>query len=328
MITNFVFVYFKNYYLCGMPYLSFFTKKMTQLLTDFEKKTFLLAVSGGADSMALLELFRRLNSRIFVAHINYKLRGEASDLDQKLVEDYCKKHQIPYFIYEVSQQDQKPQQGSIQLWARELRYQFFHHIMTEKNIDYLSTAHHLNDQLETFLINLSRASGLAGLSGIPANENGILRPLLDFTKEDIYTFVKENNVPFREDASNQKNDYLRNKIRNIIVPELMKINPHFLQNFSKSLEIIQQNKNFVQEKVDNFLEENSSKQGDFLVINKKKLAEESDLIKFEILKKFSFENPIEIKKIFVAEKGKMFFSRNFCLKIEREHLLVSLKEKK
>ena len=256
------------------------------------------------------------------------MRGEDSDLDQKIVEEFCEKYDIPLFIYEVSDKDKKPENGSIQLWARELRYDFFHKIITEKSIDFIVTAHHLNDQLETFLINLSRGSGLAGLCGIPSNENKIIRPLLEITKDEIYAFVKENNIPYREDASNQKNDYLRNKIRNTIVPELMKTSPHFLQNFNKSLHIIQQNKNFVQEKVADFLVENSFQEGDFLMIDRKKLAIENNLIKFEILKKFNFENPIEIKKIFVAEKGKAFFSRNFCLKIEREHFIISLKEKK
>ena len=141
-------------------------------------KKFLIAVSGGADSMVLLSLMRDFFSQkrcsaISVAHINYHLRGEDSNLDQKLVTDFCQEYDIPHFVYEVSCVDNKPNEGSIQLWARDLRYAFFREVIQNNNIDYLLTAHHRDDQLETFLINLSRGAGLAGLCGIPKYKNSI-----------------------------------------------------------------------------------------------------------------------------------------------------------
>ena len=213
--------------------LDHFKNQLKNIVDSPENRSYLLAVSGGADSMVLAHCFKDLDVRFQVAHINYKLRGEDSDLDQKTVEDFCEKNDIKFHLYKVSEKDQKPE-NSIQLWARELRYQFFRKVQKEENLEFLVTAHHLNDQLETFIINLSKAAGINGLSGIPANDNHILRPLLNFTKGEIYEFAEENNIEYREDLSNKKNDYLRNKIRNEIIPKLLETNDHFLENFKKS----------------------------------------------------------------------------------------------
>ena len=147
-----------------------FNHALRNLLQNPESSHFLLAVSGGADSMALLQLFYSLELKFQVAHVNYHLRGKDSDADQELVKNFCSENNIPFHLYEVSDKDQKPE-NSIQNWARNLRYDFFREIQKTENLDYLVTAHHLNDQLETFLINLSKASGIHGLSGIPANES-------------------------------------------------------------------------------------------------------------------------------------------------------------
>src|SRR5690606_8668128 len=133
---------------------------------------------------------------------------------------------------------------------------------------FLVTAHHLNDQLETFLINLSKAAGINGLSGIPTNDNGILRPYLSFSKEEIYNYAKENNIDFREDLSNKKNDYLRNKIRNEIVPKLLETNDHFLENFKKSSSYLNQTKDFVQQQIQIIEKEISAFNKEHIIISK------------------------------------------------------------
>ena len=163
-----------------------FKENLEVLGEDIFSKKFLLAVSGGADSMVLSHLFRFFDSaqndkglEFQVAHVNYHFRGEDSNLDQKIVEDFCKKNDIKFHLKDVSEEE-KTQMKSLQNWARELRYDFFFKILEEENLDYVVTAHHLNDELETFFINLSRGSGIKGLSGIPKNENSILRPLLKF----------------------------------------------------------------------------------------------------------------------------------------------------
>ncbi len=303
-----------------------FQNVLEQLLSQSQQKTYLLAVSGGVDSMVLADFFQVSGLNFHIAHINYHLRNEDSNLDQKVVSDFCEKHKIPFHLYEVSENDNQPK-NSIQNWARELRYRFFREIQEKENLDFLVTAHHLNDQLETFIINLSKASGIQGLSGIPANENGIIRPLLDFSKDEIYDFAKQNQIEFREDKSNQKTDYLRNKIRHHIVPELEKINLDFLSNFSKSINYINQSKDFINQYVDDkieILKINSS--GNQVVINKEKFSEESELIRYEILKRFGFTDENEMQKVLTAQTGSSFFNSEFQLIINRNELIFEKKK--
>jgi len=300
-----------------------FQNLLEQMLHQPQQKTYLLAVSGGVDSMVLADLFQVSGFNFHIAHINYHLRNEDSNLDQKLVSGFCERHQIPLYLYEVSKVDKKPE-NSIQNWARELRYRFFREIQQKENLDFLVTAHHLNDQLETFIINLSKASGIRGLSGIPKNENGIIRPLLDFSKDEIYDFAKENQIEFREDQSNQKTDYLRNKIRHNIVPELEKLNSDFLNNFSKSIHYINQAKDFINESVTEKIEAlkiNSNKNQ--IIIDKQTFSEESELIRYEILKRFGFNDENEMQKVLSAQTGSSFFNSEFQLIINRNELIFS-----
>lgn len=309
---------------------SSFEKQLRRLIDAPENQTYLLAVSGGADSMVLAYLFNELRDsgyKFQVAHINYKLRGEDSDLDQKVVEDFCRKNNIKFHSYEVSEKDKKPE-NSIQLWARELRYRFFREIQKKENLKFLATAHHLNDQLETFIMNLSKASGINGLSGIPANANNIVRPLLNVSKDEIYAFAKENNIDFREDLSNKKNDYLRNKIRNEIVPKLAETNDNFLENFKESISFLNQVKDFAQQQIDKTEEKLIISSEKNIILDKEKLGGESDFAKFEILKKYGFSQPEENQKIFTAETGSLFFSKKFRLTINRNELIFTEIENK
>jgi tRNA(Ile)-lysidine synthase len=302
-----------------------FQNLLEQMLNQPQQKTYLLAVSGGVDSMVLADLFQVSGFNFHIAHINYHLRNEDSNLDQKLVNDFCEKHKIPFHLYEVSESDNQPE-NSIQNWARALRYRFFREIQQKQNLDFLVTAHHLNDQLETFIINLSKASGIRGLSGIPQNENGIIRPLLNFSKDEIYEFAKENQIDFREDKSNQKTDYLRNKIRHNIVPELEKINPDFLDNFSKSINYINQAKEFINESVDEKIETLTIRSDENqIIIDKQKFSQESELIRYEILKRFGFNDENEMQKVLTAQTGSFFYNSEFELIINRNELIFSEK---
>lgn len=315
-------------YLCTKEILSLmlekstFKKQLENLISFPENQHYLLAVSGGADSMALAYAFNVLGLNFQIAHVNYKLRGEDSNLDQKVVEDFCFKNEIKFHLYEVSEKDSKPE-NSIQLWARELRYHFFKQIQEKENLEFLVTAHHLNDQLETFIINLSKASGIKGLSGIPANDHKILRPLLHFSKNEIYDFAEKNQIEYREDLSNKKSDYLRNKIRNELVPKLLETNNHFLENFKKSLSYLDQTKDFVQQQIEEIENRITISYNENKILDKNKLNLESDFVKFEILKKYGFEKEEEIKKIFKSETGSSFFSNDFQLIINRNELILT-----
>lgn len=304
-----------------------FQNLLEQMLHQPQQKTYLLAVSGGVDSMVLADLFQVSGFNFHIAHINYHLRNEDSNLDQKLVSDFCKQHQIPFHLYDVSQKDNQPE-NSIQNWARELRYRFFREIQEKENLDFLVTAHHLNDQLETFIINLSKASGIRGLSGIPQNENGIIRPLLYFSKDEIYEFAKENQIDFREDKSNQKTDYLRNKIRHKIIPELEKINSDFLNNFSKSINYINQAKDFINQSVDEKIEIlKITSDENQIIIDKQTFSQESELIQYEILKRFGFNDDKEMQKFLTAQTGSSFYNSEFELIINRHELIFRQKSK-
>lgn len=304
--------------------LSAFKNQLAKLVHFPENQSYLLAVSGGADSMVLAYCFKEAGIKFQVAHINYKLRGEDSDLDQKTAEDFCKKHRIQFHVYSVSEKDRKPEH-SIQLWARELRYDFFKQIQKRENLEFLVTAHHLNDQLETFIINLSKAAGISGLSGIPANSNRIIRPLLPFAKEEIYAFAKEKRIEYREDLSNRKNDYLRNKIRNEIVPKLMETNDHFLDNFRKSASYLNQTKDFVQHQIAEIEKRITLFNPSCKILSKELLGRESDFVKFEILKKYGFDQEKEIPKIFNAENGSLFFSKDYQLLVNYDELILNTK---
>ena len=270
--------------------------------------------------MVLLQLFFSLNLKIQVAHVNYHLRGEDSNADQDLVRNFCSKNEIPFHLYDVSEKDEKPE-NSIQNWARNLRYDFFRKIQKDENLDYLVTAHHLNDELETFLINLSRGSGIKGLSGIPASENQILRPLLNFTKDEIYAFAKENLVEFREDLSNRKNDYLRNSFRNLVIPEIMKTAPNFLNSFRESVHYLREADDFIQDSIKKTLAEITLENIDSETkLNRKKFALLEPFMIKEIIRKFGFTGE-EIGKIIAAENGKMFRSKTHELHIKRNEIL-------
>ncbi len=297
-----------------------FAKSLHHIIPDFRERKFLLAVSGGGDSMVLLYFFQQLSLNFQVAHINYNLRGEDSLKDRELVENSCKKTETTCHVYEVSQ-DEKPE-NSVQLWARNLRYKFFKDIVKKENLDYIVTAHHLNDELETFIINLSRGTGIRGLSGIPENGNRILRPLLHFSKNEILEFATKNKIPFREDKSNLKDDYLRNQIRHHITPELLKTNKDFLKNFEKSLHLLHETKNLVEEKVHSVLSEITIENNHNIILSKEKLEQQKPFVQYEILRKFGFENENQIEKIFQASSGSVFYSENFQLWIHRDTLVL------
>ena len=301
--------------------LNTFQHSLERLLADYRNAKFLLAISGGVDSMVLLHLFKSSNFKFEVAHINYQLRGIDSDKDQELVEQICQHNNIPFHLYLVSEKDSKPK-NSIQEWARIIRYDFFRQIQQERKIEFVVTAHHLNDQLETFLIHLSKASGIKGLSGIPSNDNHILRPLLNFSKTEIYDFAKEERIEFREDLSNQKNDYLRNKIRNEIVPKLLEVNHSFLENFGKSIFYLKQTERFVDEQISEIEKEIIVKEEDSILINKDRFLNQTHFVQFEILRKYGFTEVEEIAKIKKAKTGKKFISSEFQLTIDREILII------
>ncbi len=201
----------------------------------FSGKT-LVAVSGGVDSMVLLHLFKMLQLNFAVAHCNFQLRDKESDLDEILVADFCQQYNIPFFVKKFDTLlYTENQKVSIQIAARELRYNWFQEICDNFDYQLVATAHHLDDQAETFLINFTRGTGIDGLLGIPQKNENIIRPLLIFSREEILEFAQKQHVIWREDASNATIKYLRNKIRHLILPVLKQENEQFLKSFQNTL---------------------------------------------------------------------------------------------
>jgi len=228
--------------------LSKLQEHLNKNLNYLKEKKLLLAVSGGIDSMVLVHLFQQLDYDITLAHCNFSLRGEESDGDEKFIRDYAKKNSVKI---NVTTFDTKrlaaDNKVSIQIAARQLRYAWFNELLQNKQLDYLLTAHHLDDSIETFLINFTRGTGLEGLTGIPENNDKIVRPLLPFTREEIEHYVSENNITWREDSSNASTKYLRNKIRHEVVPILKSLNPSFADSFTQTIANLKQAQSMVED---------------------------------------------------------------------------------
>ena len=192
----------------------------------------LLAVSGGLDSMVMANLFLQEGLKFGIAHVNFGLRGQESDADEQLVVQFATKHQIPIHIFRPDTLLYAAENHlSTQMAARDLRYGFFNETMVENNYNWLVTAHHLNDAFENFFIYLLRNNIEVAFKGIALINGHVIRPLLRFSKSQIEQYARQNKWTWREDKSNEKTDYLRNKVRHWVVNDLMEIHPELATEF-------------------------------------------------------------------------------------------------
>jgi tRNA(Ile)-lysidine synthase len=216
---------------------------LAQNLPFLKDKKLLLATSGGIDSMVLVHLFQQLGYDITVAHCNFNLRGAESDGDEQFIRNYASQHNIPVFVTCFNTKAFADEDKvSVQIAARQLRYAWFEELLQEHGLDYLITAHHLDDSIETFLINFTRGTGLEGLTGIPQQNGNIVRPLLPFSRAQIEQYAAQHNIQWREDSSNASDKYLRNKLRHHVVPILKSLNDGFEASFTNTLNHLQQAK--------------------------------------------------------------------------------------
>lgn len=280
--------------------------------------------------MVLLDLLSKTDADVYLAHCNFKLRGKEADDDEAFVRSEAKKYGK---TLHVRQFDTKAYASmhkcSIQMAARELRYNWFKDLMKEKEYDYLLTAHHADDNLETFFINLSRGTGIDGLCGIPEKSNHILRPLLPFTKDEVFTYATEQKLGWREDHSNEDTKYLRNKIRKELVPLLKEINPAFLERFSSTLDHLKQTNELVGEAMkivrDKVIEKKEVKDPSVIHFKIKDLLEFSNntAYLYQLFYPFGFHQWDDIKSLLVSQSGKKVFSKTHRLLKNREYLVLS-----
>jgi tRNA(Ile)-lysidine synthase len=303
---------FKNHLLSKFPFL-------------VHKKLF-LAVSGGLDSMVLLHLFQQLPYEIAVLHCNFQLRGLESFDDEDFIKNYCQQNGITIFTTQFDTaafaNDYKL---STQVAARELRYNWFYELLENHEFDYILTAHHADDNLETFIINLSRGTGLEGLIGIPEQNDKIIRPLLPFSREEISQYAEENTIQWREDSSNASNKYLRNKIRHDLVPVLKEISPNFLSAFQKTQSYLQESYEMAEDAAIMIYQQVAKEVGDdihFDLNQLKKLPNYKSYL-YQWLNEFGFQAWNDIYDLVEAQSGKQVFSPEFRLVKDRNVLILS-----
>ena len=285
----------------------------------------ILAMSSGLDSVVLARLFYDSKITFAIAHCNFQLRENDSQLDEKFAKNLAKKYDVPFYSIQFeTKKIAKKNKKSIQEIARNLRYQWFEDLRAEIKFDKIATAHHLSDSIETFFINASRGTGLSGLKGIPLKNNHIIRPLLFASREEITDYAKQKKLKWREDISNESDNYLRNRIRHHIIPVFKKENPSFEKGMSSTLAMFR----FADEIQKTFLENWKKK-------HVKKSNEGTIIIPLKTIDQFAF--PVELlsallhsygitnldaKKIMAASSGKIFKSRNYNLLYDRGHLLL------
>lgn len=223
---------------------------------------------------------------------------------------------------------QKKNKLSIQIAARQLRYKWFEELISEHHFDYVLTAHHADDNLETFLINLTRGSGLDGFTGIPAINRNIIRPLLTSSRDEILTFAKEKNIEWREDESNSSIKYVRNKIRHQVIPVLKEINPSLLETFSKTSKNLQESNQIIEDRISEIISEVVSKENDITKFDIEKLKSLSNpkAYLYQILKTYNFTEWNDISNLLSAQSGKQIFSETHRLLKDRGFLLLSKKK--
>jgi tRNA(Ile)-lysidine synthase len=305
--------------------------KLRQHITDqfpfLEGKKLLIAISGGLDSVVLARLFHSLHHAISLAHCNFNLRGLESDKDAEFVNEIGKELGLKTYTTRFNTDAYASKNKiSTQIAARELRYQWFQELIVAHEFDYVLTAHHADDNLETFLINLTRGTGLEGFTGIPAVNNTIVRPLLIFSREEIEQFAKENSIAWREDQSNAATKYIRNKIRHQIIPVLKEINPALVHSFQKTTANLKGSQQIINDAI-------SQVRKRVLVVDKAGLTkfdlseiQKSSNLKaylFELLKEYGFTEWNDIEHLVTAQSGKQVFSKTHRLVKDRAFLLLT-----
>ncbi len=295
--------------------------KQHKLFTENDRM--LLAISGGVDSMVLAYLMQQSGVYFEIAHCNFQLRGKNSDQDAAFVVAWCKKNQVEFHVRKFEMESAVIGK-SVQQEARRARYQWFNELLKERDLTKLATAHHASDNVETLFINLLRGAGIKGWAGIPLHSVNTIRPLLFATKQAIESFAELKNIAFRSDASNQSEDYLRNKIRHRLIPQMESINPDFesriaanqlhLQRMSALLEILlgQQNPNVVSRSDDQTIIR-------FDEIKPKAFAVD---ILFVWLQPFGFSAQQCVEVLEFQRTGSVFYSVSHRLLINRDKIII------
>ena len=313
----------------------------TNLLEKFEKyisdhqlvdrqNKILLTVSGGVDSMVMMHLFVSAGYRVGVAHCNFQLRGVAAEEDEVLVEHQATRLNIPCYNRRFNTREEMAATGeSVQMAARRLRYAWFSELCTDEGYDTIAVAHHADDSIETFFINLLRGTGLKGLTGISVINGRIIRPLLFATRHEIYDYAKANHIPFREDSSNRSTKYLRNKIRLGIVPRLREFVPQFTPTMCSNIDRLTEAQQFINHAIEKIATDAVQHIGSEDIILPEKIDKGFPLefVIYEIMSQnYGFKGDVVdslCNALRASATGKRFYSRDWVAYIDRGHIAIS-----
>ena len=304
-------------------------KHIHENLSFLENSKLLLAISGGIDSVILAHLLYEMNLDFSLAHCNFNLRYEDSDKDAEFVNELAKKLKIKIHLKNFDTSTYAVENKiSTQMAARDLRYSWFEDLIVEYNYDFLLTAHHANDNLETVLINLTRGASLQGLTGIPEINGNIIRPLLPFTRSEIEKYTIANNISWREDDSNSSKKYFRNKIRHEVIPILQELNPSVLETFTKHVSFLKSEKKVLDEHFENVKQKVTFYEDGIFKIDIKELKKYSEYkaYLYSFLRGYSFTEWYDIEMLLEAQSGKLVCSNSHRLIKDRDFLLLKENE--
>jgi len=291
----------------------------------------LLAVSGGIDSMVMAHLFRSAGIECGIAHCNFSLRGKESDMDEELVKCYAEKNSLPYHSVKFNTKTFASENGlSVQMAARELRYKWFEEIRDKNGYESISVAHNLNDNIETFLINIIRGTGITGLTGISPVNGRIIRPLLFATRSDIEKYCRKNKILFREDRSNAETKYTRNKIRHLVIPVMKEINPAFEKTLSETIVRLRGSEEIVERYISGIRDIISVSKGESVSFDAeylKKHSRENTLL-FELFKPYGLSgNQLDdLADVIKGTTGGQLFTNSHRILKDRRKIIVSNKK--
>ena len=303
-----------------------FKQHLHQNFPFLEDSKLLIAISGGIDSVVLAHLCSQLNLNFSLCHCNFNLRGQESDDDEAFVTSLAKSLKTP--VYTTSFETEKyatKNKVSIQVAARDLRYTWFYKLLDANQYDYVLTAHNTNDNLETFIINLTRGSGLEGFTGIPPVNQKSVRPLLAFSRDDITLFAIKNGIVWREDRSNASIKYVRNKVRHKVIPILKELNPHVLESFQNTIEYLNESQSIINDAVKNITAKVVSYENDVLKISCKEIDKLSNkkAYLYQLLQAYGFTSWNDIVDLISAQPGKQVFSDTHRLLKDRNFLILT-----
>lgn len=291
----------------------------------------LAAVSGGMDSVLLAHLLKASGCTFGIAHCNFQLRGDEAVADQQFVLDLVTKLNVPFHTINFNTKDYAAERKiSIQMAARELRYQWFSQISQQQGYDVIALAHHQNDAIETILLNLTRGTGIAGMHGILPKNGRLVRPMLFLKRDEVQDIIKTNKLAYVEDSSNASVKYARNKIRLEVIPKLKELNPALEDTFEHNLRHFRNLETLLEQRLAALRKELFIDHGDeiHIPINEVKKLEPQAFLLFGLLQDYGF-NQATIDDIISSldkHSGRLFETENFSLVLDREHLILTKKQ--